>query len=65
MLCSYGRADAEAAGADLSAAGASAIGIGGASAGRELLSLAVTDILSTSVVGSEGHDGDGDWQAAS
>lgn len=59
-LCSYGRADAEAAGADLGTAGAPAVGIRDTSAGRELLALAITDIFSTGVVGSEGHCGDGD-----
>jgi hypothetical protein len=60
-LRSHGRAYTQAAAANLSAAGASAVGIRHASTGCELLALAVTNILSTGVVGSEnGHDGDGD-----
>lgn len=59
-LCSYGGADAETTGAYLGAAGAPAVGIGDASAGRELLALGVTDILRTGGVGSEGHNRDGD-----
>jgi hypothetical protein len=60
VLGSYGRTYAEVVGADLGATGASAVGIGDTSTGRELLALAVTDILSTGVVGSESHDRDGD-----
>ncbi len=59
-LSSYGRADTETTAADLSAAGASAVSIGDASASGELLAGAVTDILSTGIVGSKGHNGDGD-----
>jgi len=65
VLGSYSRADAEAAAADLGAAGAPAVGIGDASAGGELLALAVTDILSTGIVGSESHDGDREGQSSS
>lgn len=63
--CSDGRAYAEAAAADLGAAGASAVGIGDASASGELLALAVTDILGAGGVGSEGHGGDGEGKSNS
>ena len=61
-LSSHGRADANAATANLSAASAPAVGAGDASAGGELLALSVADIPSTGIVGGEGHHGDGDWR---
>lgn len=61
-LGALGGADAEAAAADLSAAGTTAVGIGDASTGGELLGLAVADIGSTGGVGGKGHDGDGDYK---
>lgn len=59
-LSPYGRAYAKTSPADLSAAGASAVGIRDTSASGELLAFAVTDILGTGSVGSKGHDGHGD-----
>lgn len=59
-LSSFGRADAKTTSADLGAAVASAVSIGDASAGGELLALAVADILGAGIVGGKGHDGDGD-----
>lgn len=59
-LCSNSGADTKATAANLCAAGAPAVGIRYASAGRELLALAVTDILSTGIIGSESNGGNGD-----
>jgi len=59
------RAYAEAAAADLGAAGAPAVGVGDAPAGGELLALPVTDIFGTGGVGSESHGGDGESQNSS
>lgn len=59
-LGALGGADAHAAGVDLGAARAAAVGVGHAAAGGELLALAVADVLGAGVVGGQGEGGGGD-----
>lgn len=59
---SLGRADADSAGADLSAARRRAVSAVDAPAGDELGTVASTDILGTGVVGSESQSGSGDYR---
>jgi hypothetical protein len=59
VLRTDSRADTNSTDTNLSAAGASAIGIRNTTSSGELLALSVADILGTSSVGSESHSGDG------